>query len=171
MERWTMKQTRPILAFVAVAAFGMTACSNSDDNAAAATTPAPTSAAASPTADPDAVTFSATSVGEVGTVLIDSEGYTLYLLAPEKNGKIECVKECLDFWPAIVVESGQTAAAGDGVDASLLGTIERPEGGIQVTYGGYPVYLFAGDKKAGQANGQGVQDVWFAITPEGTAAK
>lgn len=170
MQRWTMKRGRRVLAAAAVAAIGMTACSNGDDGAAAAATPAPTSASASSTVDPDAVTIDATSVGDVGTVLVDSKGYTLYLLAPEKNGKIACVKQCLDFWPAVTVDSGQTTAAGDGVDAALLGTIERPDDGTQVTYGGYPVYLFAGDKKPGQANGQGVEKVWFAITPEGTAA-
>ena len=171
MKRWTMERARPILAMAAVAAIGMTACSNSDNGTAAATTTAPTSVATSPTADPNAVTIDATSVGDVGTVLVNSEGFTLYLLAPEKNGKIVCVKQCLKFWPAVTLDSGQSAAAGDGVDSSLLGTTDRPEGDTQVTYGGYPVYLFAGDKQPGQANGQGVEKVWFAITTQGTAAK
>lgn len=166
MKRRTKTSVRMIAGFAAIAALGLVACS-SDDTAPAE--PA-ASAPASPTVDANAVTISSATAGDVGTVLVDADGMTLYLFQPEESGEIACTKECLDFWPAITLEEGQTAAAGDGVDATQLGTIERPDGGTQVTYGGWPLYLFAGDKKPGQANGQGVEDVWFAINAEGTAA-
>jgi hypothetical protein len=58
--------------------------------------------------------------------------------------------------------------AGSGVRASLLGTIKRPDGKLQVTYAGKPLYLYSGDSKPGQANGQGVNQAWYAITPSGS---
>ena len=105
-----------------------------------------------------------------GTVLVDARGYTLYLLTPEKGGKIKCVDQCLEFWPPLTTTGGRTPVGGGGIDASLLGTVDRPDGGTQVTYHDYPLYRFAGDKAPGQVNGQGVEKVWFAVTPDGTAA-
>jgi len=57
--------------------------------------------------------------------------------------------------------------AGDGVDAALLGTTTREDGAVQVTYGGWPLYFFAGDAAAGDVTGQGVNDVWFVVAPDG----
>ena len=56
--------------------------------------------------------------------------------------------------------------AGAGV-AGALGTITRPDGGTQVTYEGRPLYLYSGDQNPGEASGQGIQGVWFAMTPSG----
>jgi predicted lipoprotein with Yx(FWY)xxD motif len=55
------------------------------------------------------------------------------------------------------------------VDASLLGTVERPDGSIQATYNGWPLYYFAGDPGAGDVNGQGVNDIWWVVSPAGEA--
>jgi hypothetical protein len=38
---------------------------------------------------------------------------------------------------------------------------------MQLTYDGWPLYRYSGDAKPGEANGQGVGGVWFAMTPEG----
>jgi predicted lipoprotein with Yx(FWY)xxD motif len=45
-----------------------------------------------------------------------------------------------DDWPALTTRA--KPIAGHGVDASLLGTINRPGIGRQITYGGHPLYLF-----------------------------
>ncbi len=50
----------------------------------------------------------------------------------------------------------------------LLGTLVRSDGSVQVTYGGWPLYFFAGDEAPGDINGQGVNDVWFVVAPDGT---
>jgi predicted lipoprotein with Yx(FWY)xxD motif len=60
-------------------------------------------------------------------------------------------------------------AAGEGVDAALLGTITRDDGAMQVTYNGWPLYYFADDTAPGDANGQGLGDVWFLVSPTGEA--
>jgi predicted lipoprotein with Yx(FWY)xxD motif len=109
------------------------------------------------------VTISTASVMGVGTVLVDGSGMTLYYDKAESDGTIKCTGGCATAWPPVLLPDGASAAtAGTGVDASQLGTIARPDGGSQVTYGGKPLYLFQGDT-AGQAAGQGVGG-FFAAT-------
>jgi len=52
--------------------------------------------------------------------------------------------------------------------SGTFGTIERPEGTTQLTFDGMPLYAYSGDTAPGQANGEGVQGVWFAVTASGT---
>jgi len=59
------------------------------------------------------------------------------------------------------------ATAGEGIDESLLGTVERDDGSTQTTYGGWPLYYFAADTAPGDLNGQGVGENWFVIDPSG----
>lgn len=116
------------------------------------------------------VTVSSKSVSGVGDVLVDTEGMTLYYLKTETPGNIMCTGSCATAWPPLLLPSGATSAtAGSGVDASKLGTITRPDGGTQVTYQGKPLYLFASDQSAGQANGQGVAG-FFAVTASGSGS-
>lgn len=66
---------------------------------------------------------------------------------------------------------GDGTVAGEGVDASLLGTAPRGAGPSQVTYAGQPLHRYAEGAEPGGANGQGVNDVWFAVASDGTAAR
>jgi predicted lipoprotein with Yx(FWY)xxD motif len=140
----------------------LTACANS-------TTPA--SSGGENTASPvpnKSVLVSTGSVPGVGSVLVDADGLTLYYDKAESMGTIKCTGGCATVWPPVLLPSGVMAAtAGTGVDARNFGTIARPDGGTQVTYGGKPLYLFAGDS-AGQATGQGVDD-FFAVTAAGAS--
>jgi predicted lipoprotein with Yx(FWY)xxD motif len=116
------------------------------------------------------VTVSSTSVSGVGDVLVDPDGMTLYYLNTETPGNIMCTGSCATSWPPLLLPSGVTSAtAGDGVDATKLGTITRPDGGTQVTYDGKPLYLFASDTSAGQATGQGVAG-FYAVTASGSGS-
>lgn len=96
------------------------------------------------------------------TVLTSTAGRTLYSLSVEKNGKFICTGSCLSVWHPLTVPAGVKPTG-----PVKLGTIERPEGRIQVTYKGRPLYRFGGDTKAGEANGEGIKDVgtWHAATP------
>jgi predicted lipoprotein with Yx(FWY)xxD motif len=96
------------------------------------------------------------------TVLTNTKGHTLYSLSVEKNGKFICTGSCTSTWPPLLVAAG-TKPKGP----VALGTIKRPEGKIQVTFKGMPVYTFDGDSKKGEANGEGIKDVgvWHAVTP------
>jgi len=95
------------------------------------------------------------------TVLTTTKGQTLYSLSVEKNGRFICTGSCLSVWHPLRVPS-DTRPTGP----VKLGTIERPEGGIQVTYRGKPLYRFGGDTKRGDAHGEGIKDVgtWHAAT-------
>lgn len=107
--------------------------------------------------------------GALGEILVSAGGRTLYQDLAERRGRVECVGPCAVTWPPLVVAPSIKPVAGRGVSASLLGTVRRPDGRLQVTYHGLPLYLFSGDTKAGQANGQGVGGSWHALTPAGAA--
>lgn len=102
------------------------------------------------------------------TVLTTTKGRTLYSLSVEKTGKFICTASCLSVWHPLMVPAGVRPTG-----PVKLGTIERPEGGTQVTYKGRPLYRFGGDTKAGQANGEGIKDVgtWHAASAPRKAAE
>jgi predicted lipoprotein with Yx(FWY)xxD motif len=112
------------------------------------------------------VKVSTTSIAGLGSVLVDANGMTLYYDDQESGGSIVCTGSCASIWPPLLLPAGVSAPkASSGVDASKFGTIDRPDGGTQVTYAGMPLYLFTGDT-AGQATGQGFED-FFAVTASG----
>lgn len=133
----------------------------SDDTAADASAPA--------TSDDDATAGAAAGAtvtvasSDLGDILADGEGRTLYLFDNDEPGTSNCSGDCAQTWPPFTGEPD----AGDGVDAALLGTIERSDGSTQVTYDEMPLYYFAGDSAAGDTNGQSVGDVWWVVGPDG----
>lgn len=130
---------------------------------ATATAPAATAGNASP------ATVNAVQNMELGSFLVDANGMTLYLLTSDPPGKSTCSGGCANNWPPLIVTD--QPAAGDGLDASLLGTTTRADGSLQVTYNGHPLYLFKSDRNPGDVKGQGVGGVWFIVSPEGNAIK
>jgi predicted lipoprotein with Yx(FWY)xxD motif len=104
-----------------------------------------------------------TASSSLGTILVDSRGMTLYHLSGEQNGKFICTSSaCVGIWhPLIAPSSGAPSG-----EVGSLGTVKRPEGTVQVTYKGTPLYTFAQDKQAGETGGQGIKDVgtWSVVT-------
>ena len=94
---------------------------------------------------------------------------TLYLFTNDSEGTSNCEGGCAASWPPLLTDG--EPEAGDGVDATLLGTTERTDGTTQVTYNGLPLYFFASDQSAGDTSGQGVGDVWYVVSPEGEAVE
>jgi predicted lipoprotein with Yx(FWY)xxD motif len=109
----------------------------------------------------------AVASSKLGDILVDADGRTLYAFTKDKGDQSACSGECATNWPALT----GTATAGTGVQASLLSTAMQANGDSQVTYGGRPLYRFAGDAKPGDTNGQGVGNVWFALTADGELVK
>ncbi|MGH2681814.1 MAG: COG4315 family predicted lipoprotein [Actinomycetota bacterium] len=107
----------------------------------------------------------ATGMSDLGTILSDADGRTLYLFLNDSGGESTCYDDCAANWPALVTE-GDPLAEGEA-DVTLLGTTERTDGGLQVTYNGNPLYYFAGDEAPGDTNGQGLIDAWYVVSPEG----
>jgi predicted lipoprotein with Yx(FWY)xxD motif len=99
----------------------------------------------------------------IGTILVNGQGMTLYHLAGEQNGKFICTSSaCLGIWHPLTAPSGGAPSG----EVSSLSTVKRPDGTVQVTYKGTPLYTFAQDQRAGETNGQGIKDVgtWSAVT-------
>jgi predicted lipoprotein with Yx(FWY)xxD motif len=119
-------------------------------------------------ATPAATVLSARN-GVLGEILVSAGGRTLYHDSAERRGLVECVGSCALTWPPLVISPHAKPLAGRGVTASLLGTLKRPDGRLQVTYRGLRLYLFSGDTKPGQVNGQDVGGSWHALTPAGVA--
>lgn len=101
------------------------------------------------------------------TILVNSAGRTLYHDGAEKRNTVKCLAACTKEWLPLVVTAGAKPVAGAGLTASKIGVLQRPDGKMQVTYAGLPLYLYAGDSKAGEVNGQGVGGIWHVIAPSG----
>jgi predicted lipoprotein with Yx(FWY)xxD motif len=169
------------IAAVAGAAILFAACGSSNKTSAPPVTGAAVPAAAgsptstgAPSTSNASVTVSAANVPGVGSVLVNGNGRTLYVLASEKGGKVTCTATggCTSVWPPAELPSGMSQGiAGSGVQASLLGTAKAPDGSVRLTYGGWPLYTFTADTGSGTAKGQGVKDsfgLWWALSPSGT---
>lgn len=169
-----MRQLRSIVATAALVAL-LAACGGADTAATeqdtAAAEPATSAAeeatsAAEETAAEAGGAVVAVNAADAGDILVDGEGRTLYRFLNDAEGESTCVDACLDNWPVLGVEG--EPEAGDGADAAALGTLERDDGTTQVTYGGFPLYYFAGDTAPGDTNGHGVGDVWYLVAPDGS---
>jgi predicted lipoprotein with Yx(FWY)xxD motif len=104
---------------------------------------------------------------ELGEVLVDGDGMTLYLFTEDPPEESTCLDDCLAAWPPLLVDG--EPRTGNGVDASLVDTIERPDDGVQLTYDDAPLYTWASDQRPGDVTGQGVQEVWFVVSADGSA--
>jgi Uncharacterized protein conserved in bacteria len=106
---------------------------------------------------------------KLGKVLTDGAGFTLYRFDKDtaEPPKSSCDGTCATAWPPVPAEGAEAAT---GVNKVLLGEVTRSDGTKQLTIGGWPMYRFAKDTKAGDANGQGVGGTWFASAPNGKKA-
>ena len=147
------------LAAVAIAV-AVAGCGSSSSGAA--------SAASAATPKPMAATV-ATRHTALGTILVDANGRTLYLFEKDKGTTSACYGGCASFWPPLMGSAGKPVA-GPGVTAAKLGTAKRRDGTMIVTYGGHPLYTFAGDAGPGATKGEGLDQFgakWYVLAPSG----
>jgi len=122
----------------------------------------------SPSADAEVeVGVASTDLGEI---VVDGDGRTLYLFTNDTQGAGDsvCNGDCATAWPPLTVDDPAAAAAGEGVTGEM-GTATRDDGSTQVTLNGWPLYYFQADAAPGDTNGQGVNDIWWVVTPAGEA--
>jgi predicted lipoprotein with Yx(FWY)xxD motif len=103
-----------------------------------------------------------TSESDLGTILVDSDGRTVYMFTPDSPGTSVCDAQCLKFWPPVK----GNIKAGDGVDADLIGTTKATDGTVIATYDDWPLYYYAQDS-VGDTSGQGVDGEWYVLDPGG----
>lgn len=167
-----MKSTwsRTAAAGAAVVALGIATAACGSNSPSTATSPAAsppgstTAASGSGAPAAGAATLKAVKT-DLGTILVDGSGFTLYMFVPDAQGPSTCKDQCAANWPSLA----GPATAGDGVDQSKLGTAKRPDdGSAQVTYAGWPLYRYAADTAAGATNGQGSNGKWYVVGADGT---
>jgi len=148
-----------------LAACGGSSTSSSSGSAVGYGAPAAGSAGGS-----GAASVVGTKTGSLGTFLVDGKGRALYLWEADHGSTSTCTGACAQAWPPLTI-TGPPKASG-AVRGSLLGTTKRADGSREVTYAGHPLYLFAGDSRAGQTTGQGSTGFgapWWVVTPAGKA--
>ncbi len=112
----------------------------------------------------------ASSAANLGSIVVNAKGQTLYHASRETAGKIRCTGNCAYFWFPLLVGTKQKIVLGKGIDRAKVGTIKRPNGALQVTYNKLPLYRYYLDRKPGQAKGQGFKDsagTWYVVSTKG----
>jgi len=113
------------------------------------------------------------TVSGLGSILVDGQGRTLYMFVPDKHKRVTCFKACAKIWPPLFTKGRKAVAAGHAKKA-LLGTDPDKAGGPVVTYNGWPLYLYLGDRKPGEAFGQALKangGLWYVMSPSGAIIK
>jgi predicted lipoprotein with Yx(FWY)xxD motif len=143
------------------------ACGDDDDDAATDATEqdSGTDTTAAPAAEDAAIAVGVAST-DLGDVLVDAEGFTLYVFDNDTPNTSNCSGQCLDNWPPALVDSD--FVVDDSLDASIVATTGSPSG-TQLTVNERPLYTFAADAAPGDVNGQGVGGVWWAVGTDGNA--
>ena len=125
-----------------------------------------------PAATPSAAAGTAATVdlgaSDLGQILVDAQGRTLYLFEADKNGKSNCDGPCAAAWPPFLSTGTPQAAA--GASAALIGTTARADGTTQVTYAGHPLYYYVGDRAPGDTTGQDIDQFgakWYVLAKDG----
>ncbi len=153
--------TTRALRMVLAAATVLAAACGSSNNTSTASAPTPTPAPAV------VKSAQATVDGKSETILTDANGMTLYYFMPDKGtGKVTCLGTCLQNWPPVLLPAGATKPTGDKGVTGTLSTVASPNGGMQVTYNGWPMYTWVKDKAPGDTTGQNVGGKWFVFTPD-----
>ncbi|HEX3435005.1 MAG TPA: hypothetical protein VHT25_13200 [Solirubrobacteraceae bacterium] len=150
---------------LALAPLAIAACGGGGATAATAPKTSSTAATTEPSSTPASVGTASTALG---TILVDSQGRTLYLFTRDSSSMSTCTGACATAWPPLTSSGAPTASS--AANASLLGTTKRADGSTQVTYDGHPLYRFVKDAGPGETNGQGVAAFggsWFAVTVAG----
>jgi predicted lipoprotein with Yx(FWY)xxD motif len=121
-----------------------------------------------------AATLSATQTGaaqdvltakndpHLGPILADQAGMTLYTYQQDQPGTSNCSDTCVTTWPPLTVPFGTELKGGPRVKGEI-GTLQRADGKLQVTYNQLPVYRYSGDTSPQDARGEGMDGSWDVI--------
>jgi predicted lipoprotein with Yx(FWY)xxD motif len=116
-------------------------------------------------------TVTVATSADLGPILVDSKGFTLYDFHKDKGTESACYGACASTWPPLTAK-GSPHAKG-AADASQLGTTKRSDGTVQVTYAGHPLYTYVADTKPGETKGNDFSSFgaqWYALKANGQEA-
>ncbi len=152
---------RHLVGAAALAACGMILSACSGGITAASFTTTPTTARG--------VTLS-TESSPAGRILATPSGRTLYDFTPDRPTSSSCTSGlCVTLWPPLLTTT-TTPKVATGLDQSLVSTIRRPDGRLQIAYAGRPLYSWKGDTTPGMITGQAILNVggyWYVLAPTG----
>jgi predicted lipoprotein with Yx(FWY)xxD motif len=152
-----------IAASLAAAVLALTACASSSSSSSSSAAPSGTPAAGASSSS-SGNTLMVRTIGST-QVLTNSAGKTLYWFVPDTSTTSKCTGSCATYWPPVK----GPVTAGSGVTGTL-GVITRPDGTMQATYDGHPLYTYVADSAPGQATGNGKNlsgGVWWEMTVSG----
>jgi len=115
-----------------------------------------------------------TEKAKPGKVLVTSTHRALYMFSKDTPSRSACTGSCLKAWPALLAAGKTTVASRSGLNPKLLGTIKVAGGRSQITYNHHRLYMFSGDKRAGETKGEGANAFggrWYLLSPAGNAVK
>lgn len=148
------------------------AAASGSDSPSAAPEPGTGSGKPSETASgaPDRGTRVRVADSEFGPMLYDTTGRAIYLFDKEEGPRAECYGACAADWPPVLTDGGPRGVR--GARTGLLGTTERRDGTLQVTYGGHPLYYYAHEDPWQVLCHDFVEygGTWFVVQPDGDAA-
>jgi predicted lipoprotein with Yx(FWY)xxD motif len=104
-------------------------------------------------------TVKVATAADLGDLLVDATGRTLYLFEKDEGTRSACSGACLETWPPY--KPAGTPTVGTGLDPTKLGNVNG-----QLTYAGHLLYYYAGDSKPGDTNGAAIPS-WDAVSPTG----
>lgn len=100
---------------------------------------------------------------DLGSILVDPEGFALYIFTVDSEGESACYDDCAELWPPVPADTPISA----DLDDAMFDSAPRTDGPDQLTVNGMPLYLYTPDTSPGDTTGQGVNDVWFVVDAEG----
>jgi predicted lipoprotein with Yx(FWY)xxD motif len=120
--------------------------------------------------DPAKTALRAARPFDLGPMVVDGRGFTVYRYEKDSSSPAHsaCDDACAQKWLPVRA-SGDVALT--GIDRALIGSVTRRDGTDQVTLGGRPLYRFSGDRMPGETAGQGLDNAWFPLTPDGHPVK
>lgn len=146
----------------------ITTSNSATPTAAPTTAPSSSISGTTPSTTPAPVTepsLAVTNNSTLGSILTANNGMTLYAYTLDKADTSNCTAFCQTVWQPLLTNGSPVLGA--GVDASMVGTAKLSNGSMVVTYNHMPLYYFINDTAAGMTNGQGFDNVWFAVSPAG----
>ena len=117
-------------------------------------------------------TVELTSVTGIPVKVLTFGGSRLYIFDKDGNSQSRCTGKCTIAWTPY--SPSRMPLAKGGVKQGLLGAIQRPDGPVQLTYNGHPLYDLFGESPYGPPKGEGIQaygGTWYLVDAGGNPVK